>query len=149
MKKTAAAIALTVLAGCAIGIQENGGSPRVSYEVDRSYQTVHDRAVAQADECLRGDDSGFDGRRENRDVRGSAFVVKQHLDQAARSGEITVSDPMTGAVVARTRLQAVSANRTAVTQEVWGRGSWNGKTLNAMRRSIEMDASVCTVYKVD
>ncbi len=148
MKKTAAAMTLMALAGCALGIQEGGDSPQVSFEVDRPYRVVHARAVDQANQCLLGDNHTLEAQTESRDVRRSAFVVKENLDDAARQGEITVSDPLTGIVVARTRLKAVSPGRTAVTQTVWGRGTWDGKTLNAMHQSVVMDASICTVYKI-
>lgn len=145
MKKTAAAVALASLAGCAMGIQDS--SPQVSYEVDRPYQAVHARALDQANECLRGD-SMFDARLISFDRRQSVFDVREHLDTAAGQGEVTVNDPLTGAVVARTQLRALGPNRTAVTQAVWGKGSWDGKTLHAMQQSILMDGSVCTVYKI-
>ena len=148
MKKFAAALALSALAGCAVGIQDNGGSPQTSFEVNRNYQTVFARAVDQANACMRGDESGFDGRREDRQMRGSAFEVSSSLNEAARSGEVLVTEPLSGAVMARTRFQAAGAGRTTVTQQVWGRGTWDAKTLTAMRRSIEMDASLCTVYEI-
>lgn len=145
MRKIAAACLLTGLAGCAIGIQDS--SPQVSYEVDKPYRTVYARALDQANECLRGDGT-FNGRQVNFDLRQSAFDVKDHLDAGAGQGEITVNDPLTGTVVARTSFRSLGANRTEVTQTVSGKGSWDGKTLHAMQQSILMDASVCTVYKV-
>ncbi|GEM_PF-3292882 len=146
MKKIAAAMALAALAGCAMGITDS--SPHLNYEVDRPYQLVHDRAVHQAEECMQGV-RNFEDRLSNiREPRRSEFRISENVSADARQGEVLVSDPLTGVVVARTQWRALGPDRTAVTQAVWGRGTWDGKTLHAMEQSILMDASVCTVYKI-
>lgn len=131
MKAWTAALAMGLLAGCALGIQE-GSSPTVSYTVPHSYQVVYMRAEHQARECQRG---------------GSTTTVKSQVDPAMRSGVVSVVDPILGTEVARTVLKAVDAQHTEVVQTVSGRGSWNLDALNAMEQSIRMDASVCFVYK--
>ncbi|HWK62826.1 MAG TPA: hypothetical protein VNT00_15495 [Eoetvoesiella sp.] len=121
-----------ILAGCALGIQPGDKSPSVSYTVPRNYQTVYLRAQNQATECLRGK---------------SEYDVVGKVDPAMQSGSVEVREPLSGAVVARTTLKAVDAQHTQVTHTVWGHELWDARALAAMRESILMDSSVCTVYK--
>ena len=132
MKTWTAVLSVSVLAGCALGIQSDGSSPTVSYTVPHSYQTVYMRAEHQARECQRGD---------------STPNVQSRIDPATGSGVVSVSDPIIGSEVARTTLEAIDARQTEVVQTVAGRGVWNHDALNAMEQSIRMDASVCFVYK--
>ena len=145
MKKIAAVMALVALSGCAMGIQNN--SPSVSFEVDKPAKTVHARALDQANACMRGENK-MDNNANNFNRRQSEFDVREQVDASGQQGEVTVVVPLNSAVMARTSWRALGPQRTAVTQTVWGQGSWDGKTLTAMKESILMDASVCTVYKV-
>lgn len=148
MKKIAGILAALTLSGCAVGIQDNGNSPQVAYEVDRPFQAVYARAIDQAEQCMQGS-TRIDSDVATLQRRSSVFEVHHRLDDGGRRGEVWVSAPLTGVVVARTELQAISKDRTAVTQTVWGKGTWDGRTLHAMQQSILMDASACTVYKLD
>lgn len=131
MKVWTVLLATSLLAGCALGIRNDGSSPTVSFTVPHSYQVVYMRAENQARECQRGQ---------------STTEVRARVDPDMRSGVVSIVDPIIGVEYARTTLKAVDAKHTEVVQTVSGQGSWNQDALNAMEQSIRMDASVCHVY---
>jgi hypothetical protein len=120
-----------LMSGCALGIQPDGESPTVSYNVPRSYQIVYLRAQNQAAECLRGKQQ---------------YDVYAQVDPTMQSGSVSVKGIL-GTEVARTELKAIDAKNTQVTHTVWGHSPWDQTALNAMRRSILMDTSVCIAYE--
>lgn len=121
-----------LISGCALGIQPDGQSPTVTYTVPRSYQIVYLRAQNQAAECLRGKQH---------------YDVYAQVDAAMQSGSVSVKGFLDTVEVARTDLKAIDARNTQVTQTVWGRSPWDQNALNAMRRSILMDTSICIAYE--
>jgi len=132
VKALVAGIGVAVLmTGCVGGISQNGDSPQVTYVVPRSYQTVYLRAQNQADECLRGS-GGYD--------------VYAKVDPNTQSGWVSVKGSLGSPEVARTDLQAVDKSHTRVTHTVWGHKPWDEQALQAMKRSVVLDTSVCVAY---
>jgi hypothetical protein len=132
VRALAVSVGLAVLlSGCAMGIQNGGDTPGVSYTVPRNYQTVYLRVQNQASECLRG--------------KGH-YEVYAEVDPAMQTGLVTVRGAL-GAEVARTEIKAIDARNTQVSHTVWGRSPWDGAALSAMRQSVVIDTSVCVAYK--
>lgn len=133
MKSLIASCGLVLaLGGCALGIHSGDNSPSVSYTATNSYQTVYLRVQNQATECLTGD---------------GGFSVVANVDPTTQSGEVLVTEDLTGAVMARTTLKAVDDRHTEVTHTVSGQRPWDVNALHAMRESVLLDTSICFAYK--
>jgi|HigsolmetaGSP11D_1036233.scaffolds.fasta_scaffold01966_7 hypothetical protein len=129
MSRNIAAGALALaLSACSVGIGPQGASPTTRLQVPVSYQEAYRRAVAQAEECLRGPG--------NYEVRGNVY-------EAERRARMYVQAPVTDARMAQVDVQAVGEDRSDVTVTMWGRNTWNDRALLAMRQAIEFGYTSC------
>jgi len=125
MRWMIAAVAATVLAGCATGIQPGGEYPSQTFTVPLSYQEAYRRADAQARECAH-----------NMAVTGELFTDNQ-------TGVVRVNAPTLSADLLRVSLRAVSESATEATVTASNEGQFDGGQVIAMRQSIETGTPVC------
>ena len=123
--------ALTLsLAGCALGVDGSGQSPRATTEVDRPASTVLDTAQAQALQCLTGN---------------SAYQV-QRVEPQTGQGSIVVRAPFTDNDMARVDVSALSASRSKVDIVMWGRNIWDASAVRAMQDVVTFGVTSCKAY---
>jgi len=124
----AAGAALLALSACSVGIQPDGSAPAARFEVPVSYQEVHHRAVAQAEQCLRG---------------AAGYPVTGGVDEASRTSQTIVRALLGEGRMAQVDARALSADRSEVTVAMWGRNIWDARAVQAMREAIEFGYVSC------
>lgn len=123
--------ALAVLAGCAAGTRAPQAMNE-NYTVPRNFQTTYMRAQHQTLECL---------------TNRSRYEVYATVDSAMQRATVLVRDAATGDEVARTEVQSLDARHTQVTHTAVGGDRWGAAAVDAMRRSIMSDTTVCATYR--
>lgn len=128
----AAAAALVLgLAGCSLGIAPGSESPARSYKLAVNYQDAYKTAEAQARMCLVGKD---------------AYSVVGNLDTSSRKGVVRVTAPFTDNDIVRVDVSAIDEKNSDVRIAMWGRGTWNGDAVVAMRDAIRFGLPSCTSF---
>jgi len=124
----AAGTIVLALSACSVGIGAGNDSPTARFQVPVSYQEAYRRAVAQAEECLRG--------AGNYQVRGS-------VNEPGGSARMYVQAPVTDARMVQVDVQSLEPRRADVTVTMWGRNIWDERAVRAMRQAIEFGYASC------
>lgn len=77
----------------------------------------------------------------------SRYEVYATVDSAMQRATVLVRDAATGNEMARTEVQAHDARHTQVTHTTVGGDRWGAAAVDAMRRSIMSDTTVCATYR--
>ncbi len=120
------------LAGCSLGISQNGASPHSEFKAPVNYKDAYATVVRQANACLRGADN--------------AYRVVSNLDEGAQSAVVQVLAPYTDNELTRVDLKAAGAKSTDARIVVWGKGTWDVAAMRAMQDAIFYNLTSCATY---
>lgn len=130
---TFVAASLLAIAGCAMGIKENGqGAVRDSFHAPITYQEAYRRADAYARHC-RTSTNWFKG----------SFQVDGNLYADNQTGVIHITAHGPGKDLERIEIAAAKNGGSDVTVTAWGIGIWDAREIAAARQSIETGTPVC------
>ncbi|ASC68472.1 MULTISPECIES: BPTD_2524 family lipoprotein [Achromobacter] len=128
-----AASALAVgLAGCSMGISQNGSSPRSEFKAPVAFEDAYATAIRQSRDCLRSADD--------------AYRVVADLNESARSGVVRVLAPYSDTEMSRVELKAAGAKSTDVRVAMWGKGTWDAAAMRAMQDAVYYSLVSCSSY---
>jgi hypothetical protein len=129
----AASVLALGLAGCSIGISQDGSSPHSEFkDVPVAFKDAFDAAVRQSNGCLRSADN--------------AYRVVADLNESTQSGVVRVLAPYSDNVMTRVDLKATGPKTTDVRIVVWGKGTWDGAAMQAMQNAIYYGLVSCSAY---
>lgn len=133
MKQLWMAIPLLVLAGCSIGIKDDGANAiRTNFKVDATYQETFRRADAFAHRCHTSTNPLL-----------ASFNVAGNLYADNKSGVVRINLPTSGKDLERIELAESKNGGTDVSLTAWGVGMWDQRELAAARQSIESGTPSC------
>jgi hypothetical protein len=127
----ASALALG-LAGCSMGISQDGSSPHSEFKAPVAFKDAYATAIRQSRDCLRSTDN--------------AYRVVADLNQSAQSGVVKVLAPYGDNEMSRVELQAEGAKSTAVRIAMWGKGTWDAAAMRAMQDALYYGLVSCSSY---
>ncbi|SSW69275.1 BPTD_2524 family lipoprotein [Achromobacter agilis] len=132
-RKLVAASALALgLAGCSIGISQNGSSPHSEFKAPVAFKDAYATAIRQSRDCLRSTDN--------------AYRVVADLNESAQSGVVQVLAPFSNNEMSRVELKAAGAKSTDVRIVMWGQGTWDPAAMRAMQDAVYYGLVSCSSY---
>ncbi|KGD92184.1 hypothetical protein JL37_16160 [Achromobacter sp. RTa] len=131
--KLVAASALALgLAGCSIGISQNGASPHSEFKAPVAFKDAYATAIRQSRDCLRSTDN--------------AYRVVADLNESAQSGVVRVLAPFSDNEMSRVDLKAAGPKSTDVRIVMWGKGTWDPAAMRAMQDAVYYSLVSCSSY---
>ena len=106
----ASALALG-LAGCSLGISQDGASPHSEFKAPVAFKDAYATTVRQANACLRSADN--------------AYRVVSNLDEGAQTAVVRVLAPYSDNEMTRVDLKAAGPKTTDTRIVMWGKGTWD------------------------
>lgn len=133
MKWMLAAVAVLWLAGCSVGIREDGSNAiRRSFAAPVTYQEAYRRADAYARHC----------RTSNSLWKGS-FNVDGDLFTDTQKGVVRINMPNGGRDLERIDIAAAGGASSEVGITAWGVGVWDEREVAAAKASILTGTPTC------
>lgn len=127
----ASALALG-LAGCSLGISQDGSSPHSEFKAPVAFKDAYATTLRQANACLRSTDD--------------AYRVVSNLDESAQSAVVRVLAPYSDSEMTRVDLKAAGPKTTDTRIVMWGKGTWDAAAMRAMQDAIVYGMSSCSSY---
>ncbi|CAB3631548.1 MAG: hypothetical protein E2602_08575 [Achromobacter sp.] len=127
----ASALALG-LAGCSLGISQDGTSPHSEFKAPVAFKDAYATTVRQANACLRSTDN--------------AYRVVSNLDERAQTAVVRVLAPYSDNEMTRVDLKAAGPKTTDTRIVMWGKGTWDAAAMRAMQDAIVYGMSSCASY---
>lgn len=131
-KLVAASVLALGLAGCSIGISQDGSSPHSEFKAPVAFKDAYDAVIRQSNACLRSADN--------------AYRVVTDLNESAQSGVVRVLAPYSDNEMTRVDLKAAGAKTTDVRIVMWGKGTWDAAAMRAMQDAIYYGLVSCSTY---
>ncbi|MBO9328203.1 hypothetical protein A6B37_08420 [Achromobacter sp. HZ01] len=132
-RNLAAAAALALgLAGCSMGISQDGSSPHSEFKAPVAFKDAYAAAIRQSRDCLRSTDN--------------AYRVVADIDEPAQSGVVRVLAPYSDNVMSRVDLKAAGPKSTDVRVAMWGQGTWDAAAMRAMQDAVYYGLVSCSSY---
>jgi len=124
---------LLLVAGCAMGIREDGrGAAHDAFHAPLTYQQAYRRADAYARHC-HANTSWFSG----------SFNVNGNLYTDNHTGVVHVTAAAAGGDLERIEVAEARDGGSDITVTVWNAGIWDARELAAARASIETGTLTC------
>ena len=127
----ASALALG-LAGCSIGISQDGSSPHSEFKAPVAFKDAFDAVIRQSNACLRSTDN--------------AYRVVPDLNESTQSGVVRVLAPYSDNEMSRVDLKAAGPKTTDVRIVMWGKGTWDAAAMRAMQDAVYYGLVSCSTY---
>jgi hypothetical protein len=123
--------ALTMLAGCSVGMSGGSGLSG-SFDAPVDYRRAYQSAHEQAETCLLGN---------------GGYKIEGGLEASRRAGLVSVVPKLLGSgEMARVELSAIDDAHTRVNVSMWGEGIWDASAMRAMRDAVNFGVASCTTY---